>query len=572
MSQQAIAQGVKLRIGVLCSGDKLAAWQNQCLSEIAQLDFAEIVIFINETKSQVQRPPIWRRLRSKLASGLLLWRIYERMVIGRKSQASKLVPLSAELMDVPTLEVEPLGIGKFRQAFPCDTLETLKGLELDVLLRFGFGILTGEILSIAKFGIWSFHHGDPEHFRGAPPGFWEIHNQAPVTGVILQRLTETLDGGVVLHSGWFKTQPASYPRSLDRVLFGAAHFVACALKDLRRNPNEIMTRRSLQVSGPIYRYPKTAAMLRFFWNSVAAKIRNQYRSLFRHQQWSVGVVNETPEGIFSALAGGERHVEGVSWLPEPRNAFLADPFLVQISGETMIIAEEFDWKKGLGRISTVPLPTNGEAAPKLAVESVHHLSYPYIINNDAETYCVPECAERNAVSLHRLVQNEDRWIEHKTIIDNFPAIDPTIFSYEGRWWLFCTSAEAGANEVLYAWFADELFGQWQAHPNNPLKVDIRSARPAGSPFMFSGTLIRPAQDCSRAYGGAITFNRIVKLTPDEFREEPSGQLLPERKRYRNGLHTISGVGSEAIVDGARLAFVPSAFFRAAYEKIARVRR
>ena len=45
----------------------------------------------------------------------------------------------------------------------------------------------------------------PSDSAAPPPGFWEIHNGDPVTGVILQRLTETLDGGVVLHAGWFKT-------------------------------------------------------------------------------------------------------------------------------------------------------------------------------------------------------------------------------------------------------------------------------------------------------------------------------------------------------------------------------
>jgi len=44
------------------------------------------------------------------------------------------------------------------------------------------------------FGVWSWHHGDEDKYRGGPPAFWEIVNADPVTGALLQRLTERLDG------------------------------------------------------------------------------------------------------------------------------------------------------------------------------------------------------------------------------------------------------------------------------------------------------------------------------------------------------------------------------------------
>ena len=58
-----------------------------------------------------------------------------------------------------------------RKLFPALN-DLIKSKNLDILFRRDFRILKGEILNSARFGIWSFHHGDNDHFRGLPPGFW----------------------------------------------------------------------------------------------------------------------------------------------------------------------------------------------------------------------------------------------------------------------------------------------------------------------------------------------------------------------------------------------------------------
>ena len=558
------------RIGILCNGPELAAWQAECVRHVQQLPFAKIVLLVVNTQPPAPAEPAWRKLRNKLASGLLLWRMYERFILDRKAAATKAVPFDAALENVPRIDCTPISSGKWRQSFDPASLEAVEKHDLDVLLRFGFGILSGEILSLPRYGIWSFHHGDPQRFRGAPPGFWEIHNGDPVTGVILQRLTETLDGGVVLHAGWFKTNAASYPKSLDRILFGAAHFVARALVELRRDPDAMRRQTPIQNSGPIYRYPRTGAVLKFLARSTQAWLADQFRSLFRHQQWTVGIIRQPMERLFAEISGSSLKAQGVDWIAESKGRFLADPFAVAArssAGQTAIIAEEFDWTTGLGQISTIKWPAVSGEVPRPAIRSRHHLSYPYTIEHAGETWCVPECSESAEVAVYRLASGDGDWLKHKVILEGFPAVDPTLFEHDGRWWMFCTSAERGANEFLYAWHAEDLFGDWRPHPANPLKVDIRGARPAGRPFRSNGELIRPAQDCARHYGDGITFNRILKLTPEEFVEEAAGKLLPEVEHYPAGLHTISSLNDLVIVDGARWTFVPDEFRRSLRKKM-----
>ena len=67
-------------------------------------------------------------------------------------------------------------------------LEKIQDENLDVLVRGGSGILRGDILTLCKYGIISFHHGNNDINRGGPPGFWEVYNKEPSTGFIIQNL------------------------------------------------------------------------------------------------------------------------------------------------------------------------------------------------------------------------------------------------------------------------------------------------------------------------------------------------------------------------------------------------
>lgn len=70
--------------------------------------------------------------------------------------------------------------------------------EVDVVIRRGFGILKGDILTAPEHGVLSFHHGDIRKYRGRPPAVWEWLHGEPVVGATLQQLTPQLDGGRII--------------------------------------------------------------------------------------------------------------------------------------------------------------------------------------------------------------------------------------------------------------------------------------------------------------------------------------------------------------------------------------
>jgi hypothetical protein len=189
-----------------------------------------------------------------------------------------------------------------------------------------------------------------------------------------------------------------------------------------------------------------------------------------------------------------------------------------------------------------------------------HVAYPYLFEHEGEAYCVPETSQANEVGLFKALEFPFRWVKVRTLLNGFPAVDSTVFQYEGLWWLTCTSDVEGSSLKLFIWHSEDLFGPWKPHERNPVKTDIASSRPAGTPFVHDGRLYRPAQDCSRTYGGRVAINRVTKLTTTEFVEERVATIEPFiSSPYQDGVHTISAAGDITMVDSKRIVFNKHAF-------------
>ena len=71
-------------------------------------------------------------------------------------------------------------------------------------------------------------------------------------------------------------------------------------------------------------------------------------------------------------------------------------------------------------------------------------------------------------------------------------------------------------------------------------------------FRDSGHLIRPAQDCSRTYGGAVALNRVDVCTPENYSESTIEFIRPcPGSRNPHGVHTLSAWGDRTLVDAKR---------------------
>jgi hypothetical protein len=256
-----------------------------------------------------------------------------------------------------------------------------------------------------------------------------------------------------------------------------------------------------------------------------------------------GVVEEWRVGWrpLANAAGQYANPDGYRWLEATESNWFADPQLITRNGHDWIFMEEFDQVSGKGRIVCSELDINGLVAPPTVVlELPYHLSYPNVFSHGDDVFLIPETGFNNTVELYRAVDFPHRW-ERVRVLYRGPAFDTTMCYHEGRFWFF-TSFVEGARRVatqLLLFGADRIDGDWKLHPQSPLSCESRWARNAGGIFRDDGKLIRPAQDCSVDYGGALRFREITRFNECEYQESPDGIVLPGSWPATVGVHSYS---------------------------------
>lgn len=551
-----------IRFGILCNGTALQEWQARCIKNLLALDNVQLaLLIIEEPEAQSKGVSLPRRRGSP--SDRIAARFYMKYL--SHPRAYRQTDLTNILSKVPSIKCEPASDGVLRDA----DIETIRGYDLDFIIHFGDRDVRGEILNVPRYGIWSFRQGIEGNRPGHPPCFWEIHRGVPITGASLERLTGQADCRIILKKGVLKTISHSYAGNVDSVHFEMAKWAGQMCSRIRTGAFEsIEVPASREAISP--RTPTNYQMAAFASWMLRDLIAAKLNALFRHEEWNVGVICE-PVHIFLKPDVKPR----IHWFPRPpRGRFRADPFAI-IKGETMyVFLEDYDYRTRKGVISYVEVK-DGKAVsqPRVAMDLPVHVSYPCVFEHAGEIYCVPETFKLREISLYKAERFPNQWRKIATLIRDFAGVDPTVFQHDGRWWLTCTSVDEGSNLNLYIWHAPELVGPWTPHAANPVKTDVRSSRPAGTPFMHDSILYRPAQDCSVTYGGRIVVNRVLQLTPMEFKEEPAVVIGPFKESpYPDGIHALSTCGGTVtVIDSKRHVFVWSAFKHLVTRRFARMK-
>lgn len=276
----------------------------------------------------------------------------------------------------------------------------------------------------------------------------------------------------------------------------------------------------------------------------------------RSDIWRIGLV-DTP--IEALVAQGHVPGDKVRWLPEePPFAFLADPFGLWRDGRLHVFAEAYDYRTRHGVIDLLEIgPDLTPTDRRTVLREPWHLSYPLVFEAEGETWMAPEAHRSGALTLYRAARFPDAWEPAIRLELDAPAIDATVFRHADLWWIAYSPSgpQSYKQGRLHFAYAERLQGPWRTHPQNPVRVDRASSRPAGAPFVLSGgQLVLPVQDCTRTYGGGVRLLRIHELTPNRFEAEAEGFIAPPPAAgaYRDGLHTLSACGPVTLIDVKRI--------------------
>ncbi len=399
-------------------------------------------------------------------------------------------------------------------------------------------------------GVWRFRFGQ------SAPGLADAVASAALAGastveIVLERDGETLRAGVFrfdAYAPWsgaaaatdsFTAWPAWCATACSQGRAGDAPFGA------------------LPTPSPA---PRGASGARSAARLTARAARDVVRRALWAEVWTVGLSRQPVSAVIAQQA-----VRSVDWLPERgqtglqalwgHRSFAADPFLYRSGDRYTCLFEALDYQTNRGWIAEVDIPlAPGSAEARVVFRNEWHWSYPFVLDDDGQTWCIPETADANGVLLHRLTPAG--FEQEADLLPGLAVLDPSIVRHDGRFWLFCTLRDGPLlNTALHLYVADRLTGPYRPHPCNPVKLDARSARPAGTIFEMAGQLFRPGQDCGDDYGAALVVHRIDELSERAYRETEVARLLPQPP-YGAGLHTLSVCDEWLAIDAKRYAFSP----------------
>jgi hypothetical protein len=232
------------------------------------LEGVKPALLIIDSRPPLPPKPLIKRFGTLLRLRVNFFSLYSRYYVKWQALASQPVDLSGGLKEVPRIRCEVTKKGKFSEYFNPQDIAAIRDHNLDFLLRFGFNIIRGDILTLPRYGVWSFHHGDEQYYRGAPPCFWEIYRGEPYTGLILQRLTERLDGGVVLKKARFPTISHSYAANRDAAHYQGISWPAEVCRDIFNGIAGYLDEPPSKTAAPIYKEPTNTEMIQFAWKQL----------------------------------------------------------------------------------------------------------------------------------------------------------------------------------------------------------------------------------------------------------------------------------------------------------------
>lgn len=463
-------------------------------------------------------------------------------VLALRNRETRSGPLPPQLNIVERLDFESEWEGAW-QRLPGHVLDQLGKWRPDVALKFGMGLL--RVPDALECKVLSYHHGDPRRFRGRPGGFYELLDDVPTVGQIVQIISNRLDSGAVVAFAETRAQPHSYRATMTEAYRLSPLLMRTAVRNCLSG--KVLP---IEPTGRNYRLPSNSTVVRFAAKVAAAKVRRLIYGAFFEKAWEVASAEVSPETPAELLTQVEDRSRWRIVQRPARYRFLADPFPHPMGG---VLVEALRRDDGQGEIVHI---ADDRAA--VLCHGAGHFSYPATVRSGEEWFVVPEVSEWTRPRAYRL-DGEECEMAGVLDIDGSPRlVDPTLHSEGGAIYLFANRALEGSG-VLRLWTAPSLFARFTEHPDSPVRISPVGARMAGAVLRIGGRLCRVGQDCSRGYGKGIVLFEIGALSPDEYREEPLGDFSFQEV---SGPHTLNLRGGTAFFD----------FYRERFGALAGIRR
>jgi hypothetical protein len=543
----------KLKIGLMLDSNVLTAWKYSIIETISKSDFAAISVVIKNI--QVQLYGI-----SNDHSLSLVYRFHkklDRLIFAAGNNYSKKKDIQPLIKDVPEVKIKAIENNNCEELLSGD-IDIIRKYNLDIILKFGFRILTGQILKVPEYGIWSYSMDNYDTIDTT--GYYEVVKKIPVTGSELVILRDNGNENLLISNAWESTCSYSIHLNRDKLFQRASLFTIRLIQGINKYGKNYLTFLEKKYEKNILNectglpVPSFIPSVTNFAGAIVILIRKIYKKVFYSDPFSWILLykkNDANDFLDYSYSSYNK-------LSPSKDKFWADPFVISKDDKYYIFVEEFIYKKTKGHISLLELDNNGELLNvRKLIEKPYHISYPFILELGGELYMIPETAGNRTIELYKCVDFPGNWVFVKNIMDNINAVDTTVFNYNNRWWLFTVIDEIDSSlddsPELFLFFTDNILtDNWISHPLNPIVSDIRTARPAGKVFIHEKKIYRPSQDCAGRYGKAFNINQILKLTDTDYEEVLVKKVEPDWDNKLKGTHTFNFDNGFNVIDAYSL--------------------
>lgn len=260
---------------------------------------------------------------------------------------------------------------------------------------------------------------------------------------------------------------------------------------------------------------------------------------YTEQNWALGFVRG---GMHSVMESD--HLD-VDWVKMPKDRWLADPFVLDVTDEEILLLVEdfgYDIRKGVISLLHINRATMEIISRKVLLERPTHLSFPAILQKDGHIYIYPENAQGGRLDMYEYDAAKEELVFVKTICDDV-VWDSYITEAFGESLMF-TAAKNDYQLDIYKW--DDKKERFVS--NQQITSEQPNSRLGGAVFEYNGQYYYPAQENSETYGGAIDIKRLIVEGGKLKVEGVVKHIESPSRRYPIGLHTMNEYKGAVVID------------------------
>lgn len=521
----------KIKIALILDKNKIDLWQYIALKKIS--DLADICLILNCTNTTIKR------------NIKIHFLYYFLNLFSIRNRFSK--KLTCKFNEIRKIDFVSIYEHNW-QSLPDEVVQELKKSDISLVIKFGMGLLKRNDPKL-NIPIFSFHHGDPDKYRGRPAGFYEMLFDESSCGVIVQDICDVLDGGVVYAKGYSKIFKHSYKKTVENFYQISGFVLREAINNFISNIN-LKTEALKKPKGKNFRLPSNSLVLKFSFKLLKFKIKRLLYGLFYEKAWKVSIIESyidpMKNNVLQTSLGHTLQVNS-------KFKFYADPFFGFSKDE--IYLEALRSSTGLGSIIAVD---GRSSTVRDEIFSGNHYSYPNSIKADGVFLLFPEVAGHSSpffINMRRSDSKKEKiylkGLEQKKLID------ATLFPNDGLLYLFAGEPDL-ANNVLHLYFSKSLSEKFQEHPCSPIRIDPEGARMGGNIISYNDELFRIGQDNRFGYGEKVNVFKIQILDENSYSEKLVSSVRVDGKF---GPHTINVQGDKVVFDFYENHFSVLAWYR-----------